>query len=216
MSPERTHRPDYPYANPPRLPEGEEVPTADLLGGEGPLEIEIGPGRGAFVVERAAAAPEHRVLGLEIRRKWAQNVDERLGRLGLHPRVRVLCEDAKLALPRLVPDASVARFFVSFPDPWWKKRHQKRLVVVDPLVDQILRLLVDDGELFVQTDVPERFDEYRARLDAKGELEPAGDEPGSPVIADNPYGALSNRERRAAQDGLPVYRLRYRRRRRNQ
>ena len=258
MSPERTHRPDYPYANPPRLPEGEEVPTADLLGGEGPLEIEIGPGRGAFVVERAAAAPEHRVLGLEIRRKWAQNVDERLGRLGLHPRVRVLCEDAKLALPRLVPDASVARFFVSFPDPWWKKRHQKRLVVVDPLVDQILRLgpvdarsdvhalgvilhqlltgrlpfateaplralvdqilrlLVDDGELFVQTAVPERFDEYRARLDAKGELEPAGDEPGSPVIADNPYGALSNRERRAAQDGLPVYRLRYRRRRRNQ
>ncbi|MCA9624377.1 MAG: tRNA (guanine-N7)-methyltransferase, partial [Myxococcales bacterium] len=193
MPPERTHRPDYPYANPPRLPEGEEVPTADLLGGEGPLEIEIGPGRGAFVVERAAAAPEHRVLGLEIRRKWAQNVDERLGRLGLHPRVRVLCEDAKLALPRLVPDASVARFFVSFPDPWWKKRHQKRLVVVDPLVDQILRLLVDDGELFVQTDVPERFDEYRARLDAKGELEPAGDEPGSPVIADNPYGALSNR-----------------------
>jgi tRNA (guanine-N7-)-methyltransferase len=42
-------------------------------------------------------------------------------------------------------------------------------------------------------------------------LEPAGDEPGSPRMAANPYGARSNRERRVEADGLPVHRLRYRR-----
>lgn len=201
-----------PYANPPRLPEGDEVDLPALFDGAGHLEIEIGPGRGAFIFERAAADPAARLLGIEIRRKWAQRVDERLEREGLHHRARVVCEDAKQALTRLRPDRSVARIFIHFPDPWWKKRHQKRLVIVDPLVAEIARLLEDGGELFVQTDVPERADEYAARISAVAALAPAGDAPGSPILAQNPYGALSNRERRAELDGLPVYRLRFRRR----
>lgn len=201
----------YPYANPPRLPEEGEVDLSDVLGPGGPIELVIGPGRGAFILERSEAAPQARIIGMEIRRKWAQRVDERLKKHGKHPAVRVVCEDAKLALPRIVPDGCVQRVFVHFPDPWWKKRHQKRLVVVDPLVEQLVRLLADDGELFVQTDVPERAEEYQSRLAAFELLTPAGDTPDSPVLSDNPYGAKSNRERRADQDGLPVYRLRYRR-----
>jgi tRNA (guanine-N7-)-methyltransferase len=205
------YRDGDPYLHPPRLPEGERVDLGAFLPGEGPLELEIGPGRGAFIFERAAAAPESRLVGLEIRRKWACRVDERLGKHGLAARARVLCEDAKVALPRLGPDASVARVFLHFPDPWWKKRHQKRLVLGEPLTEHIARLLVDAGELFVQTDVAERFDLYAELFAGFPLLAPAGDAPGSPVLADNPYGALSNRERRARDDGLPVYRLRYRR-----
>lgn len=205
-------RAPYPYANPPRLaPDEGDVDLDVFLGADGPLELVIGPGRGAFVVERSDEAPEARILGMEIRRKWAQRVDERLERLGKHPRVRVVCEDAKLALPRIVPDGLLARVFIHFPDPWWKKRHQKRLVVVDPLIAQLVRLLADDAELFLQTDVPERADDYRARLDGFSELVPDGDVADSPVIETNPYRARSNRERRADQDGLPVYRMRYRR-----
>jgi len=208
----KPERAPYPYANPPRLePTEGDVDLDVFLGPGGPIELVIGPGRGAFVIERSEAAPDARILGMEIRRKWAQRVDERLERLGKHPRVRVVCEDAKLALPRIVPDGVLARAFVHFPDPWWKKRHQKRLVVVDPLVDQLVRLLADDGELFLQTDVPERAEEYRARLDGFEALLPHGDEAGSPVLAHNPYAAKSNRERRADQDGLPVHRMRYRR-----
>lgn len=206
-------RAPYPYANPPRLePEEGEVDLDGFLGPGGPIELVIGPGRGAFVIERSDEAPEARILGMEIRRKWAQRVDERLERLGKHPRVRVVCEDAKLALPRIAPDAVLSKVFIHFPDPWWKKRHQKRLVVVDPLIEQLVRLLADDGELFLQTDVPERAEEYRARLDAFAALRADGDHPESAVIAHNPYRARSNREQRADQDGLPVYRLRYRRR----
>ncbi len=205
-------RPNHPYARAPRLPDGDVVPLAALVPGEGPEEIEIGPGRGGFVFERADAAPATRLVGLEIRLKWATLVDERLQRRGYGVRARVFNADAREALPRLAPDASVAVFYLHFPDPWWKKRHEKRLVMGAPLLDSIARLLVDAGELFVQTDVEERAALYDAQIAAHPFLEPAGDAAGSARLCENPYGARSPREHHAIADGLPVHRLRYRRR----
>jgi tRNA (guanine-N7-)-methyltransferase len=174
-------------------------------------EIEIGPGRGGFLFERAAAAPDTALLGIEVRRKWAQIVDERLAKRGLAKRARVFAEDAKDALRRLGPDAAFARVFVHFPDPWWKKRHTKRILMDAPLLHEIARLLVSDGELFLQTDVAERALSYEALLTRDARFAPSGDCEGTARLADNPYGARSPRERRALQDGLPVHRLRYRR-----
>lgn len=205
-------RPNHPYAAAPRFPDGDDVLIGDLLPGTGPVEIEIGPGRGGFLFERADACPEARLIGLEIRLKWAAIVDERLKKRGLGGRVRALNADAREALARLRPDASIARFYLHFPDPWWKKRHEKRLVMGPALLDTLVRLLVDGGEIFVQTDVEERAALYDAQLRAHPALEPAGDAPGSPLLAENPYGARSPREHRAIADGLPVTRLRYRRR----
>ena len=199
------------YDQPPRLPEGDRVDLCELLATEGPIELEIGPGRGSFILERAVERPEGAILGLEIRRKWATIVDRRLGEAGLWPRARVCCEDAREALPRLAPDGIVDRVFFHFPDPWWKKRHEKRLVIVDPVIDQVVRLLAEGGELLVQTDVPDRAAAYEARLSLHPGLEAAGDQPGSPQLSRNPHGARSNREKHADRDGLPVYRLRYRR-----
>lgn len=180
--------------------------------GEGPIEIEIGPGRGGFLFERAAAAPDRRILGLEIRLKWSAIVDERLRKAGLGGRVRALNADAREALSRLGPDASIDTFFLHFPDPWWKKRHAKRLVMGAGLLDSIARLLRAGGELYVQTDVEERAGLYAEQIEAHPAFEPAGDEPGSAKLAENPYDARSPREHHAIADGLPVTRLRYRRR----
>jgi tRNA (guanine-N7-)-methyltransferase len=206
-------RSGHPYAHAATFPPEGPVSVHELLEQrDGPLEIEIGPGRGAFAIERCQARPEIRLLGLEIRLKWAHLVDERLKKLGFGGRARVLAADAREALGRLGPDASVAAFYLHFPDPWWKKRHDKRLVLVEPLLDSIARLLVSGGELFVQTDVEDRAAQYQARLDAFPALEPAGDRFDDARLASNPYQARSNRERRADADGLPVYRYRYRRR----
>lgn len=200
------------YDHPPRLPEGDRVDLRELLGEARGVELEIGPGRGSFILERAAERPEGAILGLEIRRKWATIVDRRLEAAGRWPRARVCAEDAREALPRLGPDGIVERVFFHFPDPWWKKRHEKRLVIVDPVIDQVARLLADGGELFVQTDVPDRAEAYEARLSQHPALTPAGDAPGSPRVDHNPCGAArSNREKHADRDGLPVYRLLYRR-----
>ncbi len=205
-------RPNHPYADCPRLPETPEVALDALIPGAGPFEIEIGPGRGGFLFERAAARPEARLIGLEIRLKWASIVDTRLAKEGLGARARVFNADAREALELLVPAASVATFFMHFPDPWWKKRHEKRLVFGATLLGSIARLLVDGGEFFVQTDVEERAVMYEEQMATQPELLPFGDVEGSARMVENPYQARSPREHRAIADGLPVHRLRYRRR----
>jgi tRNA (guanine-N7-)-methyltransferase len=186
----------------PKPPEG-AIDLDALLPGEGDLEIDVGFGRGMSLFERAAVAPEARILGIEVKSKWAFEVDRRRERLGLD-RVGVLCGDAREILERSGPEGSVRRIFVHFPDPWWKKRHRKRRVLGDAIVDTFARLLAPGGELFVQTDVEDRADDYADLLRAHPAFELAGD---GGFVPENPFGARSNREKRAAEDGLPVYRI---------
>jgi tRNA (guanine-N7-)-methyltransferase len=210
-----------PYEHAPRLPDGPIdpgslfspqppiVPPASTTPSvPGRIELEIGPGRGWFIVERLEVDPGIRLLGLEIRRKWATIVDERLAKRALSHRARVFAEDAKLALPRFLP-ASLAAAYLHFPDPWWKKRHQKRLVLGRELLVELARVLLPHGELFIQTDVAERADEYEALVDETPMFEPVHERA---RIDDHPYVARSPRERQAMDDGLPIFRLRYRRR----
>jgi len=197
-----------PYADAPRLPDVARVDLASVVRGEW-TEIELGPGRGGFIIERAQAEPTAAILGFEIRRKWASIVDARLAKMGLAARARVFAEDARVALARLVPDASVRRVFSHFPDPWWKKRHQKRLMLSPVLLGEVARLLLQGGELFVQTDVEERATQYETLLASDARFVAHGDAPGSARLSENPYAARSPRERRAIADGLPVFRVRF-------
>ncbi len=196
-----------PYAHAPRLPEDGPLDLCAEVQSAVPIELEIGPGRGWFLVERVELDPECRIVGLEIKRKWATIVDERLKKRGHGDRARVFAEDARHVLPRLSP-GSVSTVYIHFPDPWWKKRHHKRMVLTAPTVDALARVLVPGGQLLLQTDVEERAQRYEALLDASEHFEPAGDQA---RIADHSFGARSPRERRAMADGLPVYRLLYRR-----
>jgi tRNA (guanine-N7-)-methyltransferase len=156
-------------------------------------------------MERLVACPEARLVGLEIKRKWATLVDERLHKHGLGTRGRVFCEDVRQVLPRL-PNDSVSIVYFHFPDPWWKKRHKKRLVLTSPLLVELARVVVSGGQLFVQTDVEERALAYESTIATVPEFQPRE---GLARIAENPYGAMSPRERRASSDGLPIFRLRY-------
>ncbi len=185
----------------PRAPE-QGFDLLEIFPSTSEIEMEIGFGRGLFLIQRAAAAPGSALLGLEIKRKLAYRVARRCERLGLS-HVRVMAGDVRAVLPGVRPDRALARVFISFPDPWWKKRHAKRRLIGDELIEQLARLLRPGGELFIQTDVEERADESLDELAAH----PAFELPGGGRIADNPYGARSNREQRALQDGLPIYRI---------
>lgn len=208
-----------PYAHAPRLPEGENLDPASLFspyvsGQAGPApalepvvtELEIGPGRGWFTLERIDADPSVRMLGFEVRKKWATIVDERLRKRGYGHRGRVFAEDVKLALPRL-RDHSLVRAYLHFPDPWWKKRHEKRLVMGPEILAVLSRKLVPGGELFVQTDVFERADQYEKVVLECPAFEPLGR---AVRVDDHPFVARSPRERQAIEDGLPVVRMRFR------
>jgi len=203
-----------PYAEAPRLPPGEGLGALEILGPSAQqraLELEIGPGRGGFIIERLAADPAVCIVGLEIRLKWASLLDERVRGLGLGARARVFAEDIRIALPRFAV-GSLSKIFIHFPDPWWKKRHAKRRLAQADVMAHLVRVLAPGGELFVQTDVWDTAQAYREAIELCAELEPHGDAPGSPLLAENPYGARSPRERRVMADGMPVTRVRYRRR----
>jgi len=203
-----------PYADAPRLPEGERIDPRAILGAGGrPVELEIGPGRGGFLVDRLAAHPDLCMLGLEIRKKWAALVDRRLVER-FEGRGRVFADDAGPALRRFA-DGSVRAVFVHFPDPWWKKRHFKRRVVTAGLVADVARVLAPGGLLFLQTDVADRALDFEALFAGEPRLRPrATGDPAVPSarIGENPFGAMSPRERRAVVDGLPIVRLLYERR----
>lgn len=176
-----------------------------MLTTDRPVELELGPANGAFLLERLATDPELRIFGLELRKKSATLADEKIHAIGQQYRARVFAEDARVALPRL-PTACVSRIYVHFPDPWWKKRHQKRILLQPELCDEAARVLCDGGELFVQTDVEERAEAYQRTLGAHAEFRPLE---GSNGDEDPGFGARSSRERRALHDGLPIVRLRF-------
>jgi tRNA (guanine-N7-)-methyltransferase len=209
MADESTTPKPRPYDHAPRMAAEGPIDLTTIVKGAW-LELEVGPGRGRFLLERAVAAPEAAIVGMEIRRKWATIVDERLAKRQLGARARCFAEDARQVLPRIANTGGVKRVFLHFPDPWWKKRHEKRLVMGELFLREVARLLEVGGELYIQTDVPFRADQYANAGLGYEAFEPAGDEPGSAILALSPYGARSDREARADVDGLPVTRMRFR------
>lgn len=175
----------------------------DLIAGSGELELDIGFGRGLSLFERAAIAPQSRIVGIEVKTKLAFQVNERLRKRELH-NVAVLCGDAREILKRAKPDGSVRRVAVHFPDPWWKKRHDKRRVIGEALIGELARLMMPGAELFIQTDVEHRAEQYVAQLRDAPRFSLAS---ASGYVDSNPFDARSNREKRAIEDGLPVWRI---------
>lgn len=115
-----------------------------------PLWIEIGFGRGEHLAAQAAANPDVNFIGCE---PFLNGVAGLLGAIedaGL-TNIRIYADDVRHLLPAL-PDGSVDRLFLLFPDPWPKKRHNKRRFICEDNLDQIARLLKDGGEFRFATD----------------------------------------------------------------
>jgi tRNA (guanine-N7-)-methyltransferase len=210
-APKRTLPKSYDHA--PQIPAGVvELSSLFTTSAESiassPLMLEIGPGRGRFALEYCEAFSHTRLLALEIRKKLAFQLDERFGSKKMHHRARCFAQDAREVLPRLMPAGAVSAVAIHFPDPWWKKRHQKRMVVGNALVSDLARLVHSNGVVLVQTDVLERAQEYFAQFAASPEFVSEG----SPYVSESPFApARSNREALAIEDGLPVFRMVFRR-----
>lgn len=119
-----------------------------------PLEIEIGAGRGDFILERAAQAPERNFLAIELAATIAQLMAVRAGRSGL-TNLKVARMDARTLVNLLLPDASVDAFHIYFPDPWPKERHIKHRLFTHWFAASLKRKLGARAPLFVATDVAE-------------------------------------------------------------
>ena len=118
-----------------------------------PLVVEIGFGRGEFLLALAQEQPEQAFVGIELSYKRALKMARRVARLGLANLVLVEAR-AEEVLRDVLPDASVACFWLNFPDPWPKKRHARRRFVQPDALAWIARRLVPGGLLRIATDDP--------------------------------------------------------------
>src|SRR5262245_3072643 len=137
----------------------------EVFGADGPIEIEIGIGKGRFLLAAAAARPEVLHLGIEWANRYLVIAEERAARRGLE-NVRFVRVDAKELLERSVPPSSVTAYYVFYPDPWPKKRHHKRRLIQAASVEHFVRTLVPDGRLHVATDHAEYWSQIEPLLDA--------------------------------------------------
>jgi len=180
--------------------------VSKLFGRVAPLEVEIGSGKGLFLQSAAEKNPACDFLGIEIAMKYARFAASRLARRGLS-NAAMVHGDAQPIFADLLPDESLAAVHVYFPDPWWKKRHQKRRVLNERFVLHVERTLMSGGLLHYWTDVGERFDETLELLAAQTTLVGPLEVAESPAEHDLDYRTHFERRMRLAE--LQVYRAEF-------
>lgn len=119
-----------------------------------PFELEIGSGKGTFILEEAKARPGTNFLGIEWAGEFYAYAADRIRRAAL-PNVRMLRGDAVEFLRWRCPPRIAAVIHLYFSDPWPKKKHHKNRVVQDRFLADCFRVLVPGGELRIVTDHPE-------------------------------------------------------------
>jgi tRNA (guanine-N7-)-methyltransferase len=125
-----------------------------IFGNDHPVEIEIGPGTGTFILLAAPARPPVNFFGLEQSRGRAR----RLQSIIESQRIRnalVINADATCVVATMIPAASVAAYHIYFPDPWWKRRHHRRRLLTPAFAAALGRPLVPGGRVYIATDVDE-------------------------------------------------------------
>lgn len=134
------------------------INPAQVFERQAPCTLEIGFGMGHSLVEMAAAAPEQDFIGIEVHRPGVGSLLSGLLNQNLS-NVRVYQEDAIEVLKQCIPDASLDRLLLFFPDPWHKARHHKRRIV-QPEFAQLVRSKLKVGGVFHMATDWEPYAEY--------------------------------------------------------
>jgi tRNA (guanine-N7-)-methyltransferase len=172
-----------------------------LFGNDNPLELEIGSGKGTFLVDQAKARPQVNFLGLEKARRYWQHAADRLRRNDCF-NTRMLLADAARFVSERVADCCLTAVHAYFPDPWPKKRHHKRRLFQEPFLEQVERVLVFGGRLQVVTDHQDYFSQIE-RVLLQSNMEPT--EFRSPGSTGEDELVGSNFERKYRREGRPFY-----------
>lgn len=176
----------------------------ELFGNPDPVEIEIGTGKGGFLLRRAQAYPARNFLGIEWASKLYRCAADRFRRWGL-ANVRMVRTDASHFIRVQCPRDSVSVLHVYHPDPWPKKRHHRRRLFQRPFVDAAVACLVAGGHWAVQTDHAGYFAAIREVLLSHPELvETAFDDPAVGLSAES---VATNFEIKYAREGREFYRI---------
>jgi tRNA (guanine-N7-)-methyltransferase len=149
--------PTPPIAINPRETGFVRLDLAELFGNSGPVILEIGSGKGRFLISSAMEQPGANFIGIEKSLHYHRLIGERLAKRGL-TNVRLINHDAFLVVRDMLPDASIAEVHIYFPDPWPRKKEQKRRIIRPEVLTELRRVLVDGGSGIYVTDHREYFE----------------------------------------------------------
>lgn len=170
-----------------------------------PIHLDIGCARGRFLLEMAQLDPETNFLGIEIRQALvidANQTRDGLGLSNLHYLFGNMNSSAAVLL-RSLPNNTLKTISIQFPDPWFKKRHNKRRVVQPELVELLVDYLDLGGQVFIQSDIEEVAREMGDRFAVDPRLRRQHD---TTWLGNNPLAVPTERELYVLEQNLPVYR----------
>ena len=133
------------------------IDLSELFVRRAPVQIEVGSGKGTFLLNQAQAHPQVNFLGIEWANKYYRYSVDRMRRRQM-ANVRIARADARDFIGRYLTDESVETFHIYFPDPWPKKRHHKRRFFTPANIARVARCLVKGGDLRVVTDHADYFE----------------------------------------------------------
>jgi len=171
-----------------------------LFGNEHPVVLEVGSGKGRFLISSAAEQPETNFIGVEKSLHYHRVIRERIGKRMLK-NVRIVNHDAFLVLRDMIPDTSLREVHIYFPDPWPRKKEKKRRIIRPEVLQEIRRVLVDGGSGIYVTDHREYFEAASPLLPEFFETELR-----VPGPDDQPR---TNYEAKYRAEGRPIYEARF-------
>src|SRR6478672_8911142 len=130
---------------------------AELFGNDRRVVLEIGSGKGRFLISAATSQPDVNFIGIEKSLHYHRVIRNRVAKRGL-TNIRLINHDAFLVLRDMLADASISEIHIYFPDPWPRKREQKRRIIRAEALAEMRRVLVDGGSGIYVTDHREYFE----------------------------------------------------------
>ena len=166
--------------------------------------LEIGSGKGDFLIKMASKFPTKLFIGVEKNVSCAGISAKKIVESKLE-NVRLLYIDAINLLP-YIKDGSVNTIFLNFSDPWPKKRHHKRRLTSDIFLKEYLRVLPKGGRLIFKTDNIDLFNdslEYFSNSEFKKISETNN------YLGDDEFDATTEYEQYFIDEGTPINRVIY-------
>ena len=175
---------------------------AQIFGNTNPVEVEIGPSHGSFLMALARLHPERNFFGVEFAARRAFRAARLLERDGPSNLIIIRADIGCLLRTHIHPE-SVQVYHLYFPDPWWKKRHHRRRIVQADFPTALSRSLVPGGTLLFASDVRPYFEQIVAQFRAVSDLDQFAWQRdhctprGKPIVTDF--------ERKYQRQGRPIY-----------
>jgi len=174
--------------------------VAELFGNDRRVVLEIGSGKGRFLISEATSQPDVNFIGIEKSLHYHRVIRDRVVKRGL-TNIRLINHDAFLVLRDMLPDESIAEIHIYFPDPWPRKREQKRRIIRAEVMTEMRRVLVPAGSGIYVTDHRDYYEAAAPVIEsvfrAERRVPAAGDPP------------RTNYEAKFREEGREIFEVRF-------